>query len=75
VTVTPAGGKPVSGALVRIDSFYVSLRDASGEYQTIRRGQNVKVEIRDPLAAHHELLDQHTDADMHNLLAYLVTLK
>jgi cytochrome c oxidase cbb3-type subunit III len=75
VTVTPAGGKPVSGALVRIDTFYVSLRDASGEYQTIRRGQNVKVEIRDPLAVHHELLDQYTDADMHNLLAYLVTLK
>lgn len=75
VTVTPAGGRPVSGTLVRIDSFHVSLRDASGEYQTIRRGPNVKVEVRDPLAAHHELLDQYTDADMHNLTAYLETLK
>jgi hypothetical protein len=75
VTVTAPGGRPVSGGLVRIDTFYVSLRDASGEYQTIRRGPNVKVEVRDPLAAHHELLDQYTDADMHNVLAYLVTLK
>jgi cytochrome c oxidase cbb3-type subunit 3 len=75
VTVTPVGGRPVSGTLLRIDSFNVSLRDVSGEYQTIRRGPNVKVEIRDPLAAHHELLDQYTDADMHNVLAYLETLK
>ena len=75
VTVTPDGGKQVSGALVRIDTFNVSLRDASGEYMTIRRGANVKVEVRDPLAVHHELLDQYTDADMHNILAYLETLK
>lgn len=75
VTVTPASGRPVSGTLVRIDSFNVSLRDASGEYQTIRRAPNVKVEVRDPLAVHHELLDRYTDADMHNVLAYLETLK
>ena len=75
VTVTPSGGRPVSGALVRMDTFNVSLRDAAGEYQTIRRGPNVKVEVRDPLAMHHELLDQYTDADMHNILAYLETLK
>ena len=75
VTVTPSGGRPVSGALVRMDTFNVSLRDATGEYQTIRRGPNVKVEVRDPLAMHHELLDQYTDADMHNILAYLETLK
>jgi len=75
VTVTPAGGRPVSGTLVRIDSFNVSLRDGSGEYQTIPRSPSVKVEIRDPLAVHHELLDQYTDADMHNVLAYLETLK
>jgi cytochrome c oxidase cbb3-type subunit III len=75
VTVTAAGGRPVSGTLLRIDTFNVSLRDASGEYQTIRRGPNVKVEIRDPLATHHELLDQYTDADMHNVLTYLETLK
>jgi mono/diheme cytochrome c family protein len=75
VTVTPAGGRPISGSLVRIDTFNVSLRDSSGEYQSFRRTANLKVEVRDPLAAHHELLDVYTDADMHNILAYLVTLK
>jgi cytochrome c oxidase cbb3-type subunit 3 len=75
VTVTPASGPPVSGTLARIDDFNVSLRDAAGDYRTFRRAANVKVEVRDPLQAHHELLDQYTDADMHNLLAYLVTLK
>ena len=74
-TVTPASGPAVSGALVRIDDFNVSLRDASGEYRTFRRAANVKVEVRDPLAAHHELLDHYTDADMHNLTTYLETLK
>ena len=58
-----------------MDTFYVSLRDTLGQYQTIRRGPDVKVEVRDPLSVHHELLDQYTDTDMHNLLAYLVTLK
>jgi mono/diheme cytochrome c family protein len=75
VTVTPAAGRPISGTLVRIDTFFVSLRDASGEYQTIRRSPGVKVDIRDPLSVHHELLDQYTDTDMHNILAYLETLK
>src|SRR6185503_3902582 len=53
VTVTPSGGRPVSGVLVRIDTFNVSLRDASVEYMTIRRSPGVKVEVRDPLAMHH----------------------
>jgi cytochrome c oxidase cbb3-type subunit 3 len=75
VTVTPPTGPAVSGTLVRIDTFNVSLRDAGGEYRAFRRTANVKVEVRDPLAAHHELLDRYTDADMHNLTTYLETLK
>jgi mono/diheme cytochrome c family protein len=75
VTVTLPTGPAVSGTLVRIDTFNVSLRDASGEYRAFRRAANVKVDVRDPLAAHHELLDRYTDADMHNLTTYLETLK
>ncbi len=75
VTVTPAAASPVSGTLERIDDFNVSLRDATGEYRTFRRMPNLKVEVRDPLAAHHELLDRSTDADMHNVVTYLETLK
>ena len=40
-----------------------------------RASPRLKMDVRDPLAAHAELLKKYTDADMHNLLAYLVTLK
>ena len=36
---------------------------------------NIKVEVQDPLAEHVELLKKYTNADMHNILAYLETLK
>jgi cytochrome c oxidase cbb3-type subunit III len=75
VTVTAAQGRTVSGTLVRADDFFVSLRDASGDYQSFARGPGVTVSIRNPLAAHNELLDRYTDRDMHNLTTYLSTLK
>ena len=75
VTVTPASGPPVSGTLARIDDFNVSLKDASGEYHSWKRRPDLKVEVRDPYATHNELLDQYTDADMHNIVAYLASLK
>jgi mono/diheme cytochrome c family protein len=74
VTVTPPSGKPVSGTLENIDDFTIGMRDAEGAYRSWGR-ESVKVEIRDPYAAHAELLKKYTDTDMHNLLAYLVTLK
>jgi hypothetical protein len=75
VTVTPASGKPVTGTPVRIDDFNVTLRDVSGQTQTFRRAANVKVEVHDPLAAHHELLDRIADSDMHNVVTFLESLK
>jgi mono/diheme cytochrome c family protein len=75
VTVTPASGPAVSGVLVRLDDFSVSLRDASGDYRSFSRVPGTTVSVRDPLAAHHELLDRYTDANMHDVTAYLSTLK
>jgi hypothetical protein len=75
VTVKPRTGAAVSGTLIRMDDFNVSLRDGSGEYRAFRITRDVSVEVRDPLAAHRRLLDQYTDADMHNLTTYLETLK
>jgi mono/diheme cytochrome c family protein len=73
-TVTLPSGETVSGRLKYIDDFTISLYDSSGEYHSWPRSE-VKVQIKDPLAGHRELLKTYTDADMHNLLAYLVTLK
>ena len=74
VEVTVAG-KKVSGTLVRLDDFSVIVKDASGVDQSLDRGPGVTVVVRDPLAAHHALLDRHTDTNMHDLTTYLWTLK
>jgi cytochrome c oxidase cbb3-type subunit 3 len=75
VTVTASGASPVSGTLERIDDFTVSLKDAGGEYRAWKRTAGLRVEVRDPLEMHHQLLDQYTDADMHNIVAYLESLR
>jgi mono/diheme cytochrome c family protein len=74
VEVTVAG-KTMGGALVRLDDFSVSLKDASGADHSFDRGPGVTVVVRDPLAAHHALLDRYTDTNMHDLTTYLWTLK
>jgi cytochrome c oxidase cbb3-type subunit 3 len=72
--VTFPSGEQIQGPLVHADDFVVGLRDASGWYRSFSRNR-VKVELQDPLAAHRELLDKLTQADVHNLFAYLQTLK
>ena len=74
VKVTLPSGETVSGVLKRVDDFNISIYDSSGAYHEWSRG-SVKVEIDDPLQAHRELLSKYTDSDMHNVLAYLETLK
>jgi mono/diheme cytochrome c family protein len=77
VTVTLASGQSISGRLDHIDDFVVSLRDAQGDFHSFSlNGTNPpRVEIHDPLQAHTEMLGKYTDADIHNVTAYLVTLK
>ena len=78
VKVTLASGEAVAGTLDRLDDFSVSLREsgAAGKYRSFfREGDSPKVEITDPLRAHAELLHKYTDPDIHNVTAYLVTLK
>jgi cytochrome c oxidase cbb3-type subunit 3 len=76
VAVTPSSGEPVEGRLVRIDDFLVTVGLADGTVRTFRRnGASPKVEVRDPMKAHRDLLPVYTDKDMHDLTAYLVTLK
>jgi hypothetical protein len=75
VTVTPPAGAAVSGVLVQMDDFYVTLRREDGTMQTIKRGPGIKVDKQDPLAFHNELLDRLSDKHMHDIVAYLETLK
>ena len=75
VTVTPPAGPALSGTLLEEDDFHVTLRDAGGSVRVVRKAAGVKVETVDPLRAHRELLDRITDKNIHDLLAYLETLK
>jgi cytochrome c oxidase cbb3-type subunit 3 len=76
VTVHVPEAAPVTGRLVRIDDFIITLLDADGVRRTFRRdGATPKVEVNDPLDAHRRIVLELTDRDMHNVTAYLVTLK
>ncbi len=72
--VTTAAGETVAGTLRSMTDFDVSLTDASGNYHYWPRAA-VKVEVEDKMAAHRALLPKYTDADIHDLTAYLETLK
>ncbi len=75
VTVTTAGER-VAGTLERLDDFVVVLTTTDGRHRSFsRRGGGTRIELADPLARHRELLSVYSDADIHNVTAYLVTLQ
>ena len=75
-TVTDASGEKVEGRVMRIDDFLISLRLEDDTIRTFTRfGDKPKVELRDPMKVHRDLLSVYTDTDIHNVTAYLVTLK
>jgi cytochrome c oxidase cbb3-type subunit 3 len=76
VTVTLPSGEKIEGRLVRIDDFLVTLALADATVHSFRREGDVpKVDVHDPTKAHRDLLATYTDKDMHDVTAYLVTLK
>jgi mono/diheme cytochrome c family protein/sRNA-binding regulator protein Hfq len=76
VTVTLASGQQLEGQLVRIDDFIVTLAGPDATQYTVRReGQTPKVEVRDPLQPHKDLLRIYSDKDIHNVTAYLGSLE
>jgi len=75
-TVTLSSGQKIQGRLGRIDDFIVILNLDDGSSRSFRRdGDNPKVEVRDPRDPHRNLLPEYTDKDIHDVTAYLVTLK
>ena len=76
VTVTLPSGQRVEGRLDRLNAFIVALTQADGAYRSFaRHGATPKVEVHNPLQAHIDMLPRWNDTDIHNLTAYLVTLK
>ena len=76
VSVTLPSGEIVEGRLVQIDDFLVTVGLADGTVRTFRRDDEVpKVEVHDPMKVHRDLMAVYTDKDIHDVTAYLVTLK
>ena len=76
VTVTLPSGESVAGNLIHMDDFLVTMELPDGSIRTFQRNGDVpKVDIQDPTEAHRELLSQYSDKDIHNVTAYLETLK
>ena len=74
VTVTLPSGKQVTGKLAYQDEFVIGLKDSYGWYQSWPVS-SVKFTIDNPAEAHHTLLTKYSDDDIHNLMAFLQTLK
>ena len=76
VVVTMPTGQKYEGRLERIDDFIVTLTQADGTPRSFRRNGDVpKVDVRDPLEAHRNLLPVYTDKDIHDVTAYLAGVK
>ncbi|MGA3087867.1 MAG: cytochrome c [Terriglobales bacterium] len=74
VTVTIASGETVTGTLEYLDEFTVGLMDATGWYRSWRTS-DVRITVDAPVNAHVDLLSRYTDANIHDLMAYLQTLR
>ncbi len=73
-TVTLKDGTEYRGKVVHQDEFNIGLMCDDGWYRSFRADE-VKISEKDPLEAHRELMRKYTDADIHNLFAYLESLK
>jgi cytochrome c oxidase cbb3-type subunit III len=75
-TVTLTSGETFSGVLVRLTDFDVTIRDDAGATRSwLRSGNTPRVHVTDPLQGHVDLLAKYKDTDIHDLAAYLATLK
>jgi cytochrome c oxidase cbb3-type subunit 3 len=74
VTVTLVSGQEISGTLAYLDEFTIGLTNSEGVYQSWRT-RDVRYKVDAPVEAHVDLFSKYTDDDVHNLMAYLQTLK
>ena len=74
--VTLASGEVVTGTLVALDDFDVTLTDAGGNRRSFRRKGDVpRVAVQNPMQAHLDMLRDWEDRDIHDLTAFLVKQK
>ena len=75
MTIASGVWRPMSGVLVEESDFYVTLRESDGTVRVVRRAPGMKITKTNPMQAHIDLLDRVSDKQIHDLVAYLETLK
>jgi mono/diheme cytochrome c family protein len=75
VTITPDTGAPIAGSLIEQSDFFVTVRLDDGAVRAVRRTPAMKVVLTHPLQAHIDLLEVISDKEMHDVVAYLESLK
>lgn len=73
-TVTTKDGQRYEGVVVHRDDYRIGIQCQDGWYRSWAV-PDVDIAIHDPLDAHRQLMTRYTDADIHNLFAFLETLK
>lgn len=75
VTVTLGSGEVFSGALVSIDDFSLTVKSPAGRRTFVRDGDTPRLDIKNPLQAHLDMLRNWNDRDLHNVTAFLAGQK
>ena len=73
-TITLANGQTVVGKVAYQDEFTIAMTDTAGAYRSWPASA-VKFTVNDPYDAHFTQLGKYFNEDLHNVLAYLQTLK
>lgn len=71
---TPQGGT-IIGRVTQVSDFRITLVDSAGRAHSFERGPGVEVQMQDPLAAHQAMIMTLTNDAMHDVTAYLETLR
>lgn len=75
-TITLPSGETVQGNLLRVDDFMITVSLADGTQRTFSKNTaGLHVAVNDPLKVHRDMLPQYTDKEIHDVTAYLATLK
>lgn len=74
-SVKTLDGATITGLVSQVSDFRITIVDAAGQVHVIERDPGIRVEIKDPLAPHQEIIMTLTNQAMHDVTAYLETLK
>jgi cytochrome c oxidase cbb3-type subunit 3 len=74
-TVKTPDGDTITGRVTQVSDFRITIVDGAGRTHVIDRNPDVEAQIKDPLASHQEMIMTLTNDNMHNVTAYLETLR